>query len=433
MRIYVAVICSALMVINTAFAAEKRVNQSTVKRTPSVQPVATQPVKLEVFDPVIWGSFRGLKWGDDVKMLLGATLLSESKDGTALYAREQEDLKLGDVELERVIYSFYKGKFFNAVVVAKKTFQNFRSLQTNQIEWKQIADINTLLTARFGRDVGKIRNSSEPLNIYNHEGEWKSPDVAISYTPSVFFSGKVYSNGFRGQSVIDFKYLPIALDRDKDIETAKKTAETEKNAEIMKAADSLQSSNAVWVGFRGINWGADISSYPDMIVSQDYGNGLIEYTRRVDNGMSLNDVPIETILYAFYLGKFGWSTVIPIDDENRYEYELKLREVLAARYNPPKDRQRSAFYAPPSKISSFTGKKEYMVTDPVDFTHKDVLVTFAAKSHFGRRGQTKYPYTYFEVMYLPIAIQKDSDATAKRNAAEQIRKDKLRDATKSSF
>ena len=228
--------------------------------------------------------------------------------------------------------------------------------------------------------------------------------------------------------MIDFVYKPIQDMRARDAEAAEKAAVDARNAEIMKAADFLQPTKDLWTGFRGIKWGADIGSCPDMDVFKDHGDGLIEYTRKDDIGATLAGVPIDKILYSFYKGRFGWSTFFPRDDENLNEYDLTLREILAARYD-------STFYDASAArgVSEFNGRKTYQLTTPSQYTHKDVFIRYAGKWNFGYYAGLKYEATYFEIMYLPIAKQKDKDDETIRKAAEQIQRDKLKDATKSSF
>ena len=60
-------------------------------------------------------SFRGIKWGGSLQDLSGLTLLAEDGD-LKFYERADDRMKLGDIPLEKIIYGFHKGRFYNVMM-----------------------------------------------------------------------------------------------------------------------------------------------------------------------------------------------------------------------------------------------------------------------------------------------------------------------------
>jgi hypothetical protein len=57
--------------------------------------------------------FRGIKWGTDISGLQGMTHVrtDPSYGGVEFYTRKGDELRFGDVQLEKIAYAFWKGKF----------------------------------------------------------------------------------------------------------------------------------------------------------------------------------------------------------------------------------------------------------------------------------------------------------------------------------
>jgi hypothetical protein len=57
--------------------------------------------------------FRGIKWGTDISTLKGMTHVrtDPSYGGVEFYTRQGDELRIGDAQLNKIEYAFWKGKF----------------------------------------------------------------------------------------------------------------------------------------------------------------------------------------------------------------------------------------------------------------------------------------------------------------------------------
>jgi hypothetical protein len=74
-------------------------------------------------------SFRGIKWGTDAKDLPNFKKINEEPSGMSLYQRKNEKLKIGEADIESIIYGFYKGKFLT-VFIHYSGYSNFVILES---------------------------------------------------------------------------------------------------------------------------------------------------------------------------------------------------------------------------------------------------------------------------------------------------------------
>ena len=65
-----------------------------------------------------WEGFRGLKWGTDIAVAPGMTLVETDGDAK-IYQRKKEKLSLGEAKLSGIAYAFYKRRFFTVNVETK--------------------------------------------------------------------------------------------------------------------------------------------------------------------------------------------------------------------------------------------------------------------------------------------------------------------------
>jgi hypothetical protein len=56
--------------------------------------------------------FRGVKWQTHVAEISGMKLLAQDGD-LQFYEKSDENLKIGDASLDRIVYGFYKEQFYN--------------------------------------------------------------------------------------------------------------------------------------------------------------------------------------------------------------------------------------------------------------------------------------------------------------------------------
>lgn len=88
---------------------------------------------LTVFAGVSFGfqnepeDIRGMKWGTNVGELKGMVFLAEDGD-LKFYERENDSMTMADVPVDRIVYGFYKQRFFNALAYYS-TLANFLNLK----------------------------------------------------------------------------------------------------------------------------------------------------------------------------------------------------------------------------------------------------------------------------------------------------------------
>ncbi len=59
--------------------------------------------------------FRGIKWGSPIADLPDMKLLAEDGD-LRFYEKTNDRMKIGDVDVERIVYGFYKDRFYNVMI-----------------------------------------------------------------------------------------------------------------------------------------------------------------------------------------------------------------------------------------------------------------------------------------------------------------------------
>lgn len=79
--------------------------------------------------------FRGMKWGADVSGFKGLVLLNDDMF-IQRYSRNNDQLTLGGIGLEHIIYNFYKGRFMGVSIQAQ-----------GAAEWQKIRN---LMFEKFG-------------------------------------------------------------------------------------------------------------------------------------------------------------------------------------------------------------------------------------------------------------------------------------------
>jgi hypothetical protein len=373
----------------------------------------SKPIEIKA-EQNAWDGFRGIKWGEDIKAIPDMILQQDFGDGFAAYTRNNDDLTLGTVTLEQVWYGFYKGRFVWAAMVGSAN--KWRTYETVLEENKQVESMHSIVSARFGVETGKP-DPARPQNIFARISEWKHSDVLVEFSPRGTRTTLWQEDKFPQHSYVELTYLPIAKEMAKDKNAAQDAEKANREAGIEKAVLAIQTTKEGWDGFRGIKWGTQFNSISGMVVEEDFGNGAICYTRDVDKNLVLAGVQVDKALYCFYKGRLGWGAML---FKGGQDNEI-LREILAKRYD---------HYS----IVNVSGKGKVKVPSkpPYDWTKGDISLKYFEKG-MGYVGN-KYPdNTYFEVTYLPIVRQKAREDEAMQKAADKIKKDKLRDATKGSF
>jgi hypothetical protein len=71
--------------------------------------------------------FRGIKWGINIGDLKDMKLLAEEGD-LKFFEKENESTKIGDADVEKIVYGFYKDRFYN-VMIYYRSPSNFTKIQ----------------------------------------------------------------------------------------------------------------------------------------------------------------------------------------------------------------------------------------------------------------------------------------------------------------
>ncbi len=122
--------------------------------------------------------FRGMKWGSDIRELPDMKLVAE--DGNLKFFQKPNDpMKVGDADVDKVIYGFYKGRFYN-VMIYYRSPSNFARLQemyssefgkpfqANESEKKLFWEgeqVNLLLNFDEASDTGRITYLFKPIQL----------------------------------------------------------------------------------------------------------------------------------------------------------------------------------------------------------------------------------------------------------------------------
>ena len=59
--------------------------------------------------------FRGIKWGSSFREMPNMKLLAED-GGLKFFERENDGKKIGDADVDKIIYGFYKDRFYNVMI-----------------------------------------------------------------------------------------------------------------------------------------------------------------------------------------------------------------------------------------------------------------------------------------------------------------------------
>jgi hypothetical protein len=71
--------------------------------------------------------FRGIKWGTNISELNDMLVVESGKD-TLYYGRKNDNMKIGDVDIDQISYGFYKSRFF-VVLVEYSGYSSFTKLK----------------------------------------------------------------------------------------------------------------------------------------------------------------------------------------------------------------------------------------------------------------------------------------------------------------
>ena len=110
-----------------------------------------QPARAFQNEPNDW---RGIEWGTKYDGLEGFTKVT-TQSRLDYYAKENEEMIIGDARLEKVVYVFYHRKFCGAVLNFKSS-PNFQIVKTTLFDWYGEGDQSKMNEDRYrwsGTDI----------------------------------------------------------------------------------------------------------------------------------------------------------------------------------------------------------------------------------------------------------------------------------------
>ena len=77
--------------------------------------------------------FRGIKWGTEAASVSGINQIA-AEGNLLLYEKNDDQLQMGEVRLEQVVYGFYKGRFYMGMVYFPSAgFKRIEEMLTRQL------------------------------------------------------------------------------------------------------------------------------------------------------------------------------------------------------------------------------------------------------------------------------------------------------------
>lgn len=225
--------------------------------------------------------FRGIPFGAALADVPGLLPVLEAGP-VALYRREAEKPAFGEDCQTTVRYGFSRGKFF------------FVRLQLTGCE--DLGHVIAAYEAKYGRPAREGAPGWTRL-------VWRQPTLTVSLS----------HDAREGTTDIDYVHLPELTHDERD---------------TWQSLDDVRARGPI--GFRGIRFGRDIDSLPEM--TEAYREGAAVYCRRAGERLELGETRLGDILYGFYQGKF-FAVLMRADADVDFE---ALRQAYAAKYGAPR-------------------------------------------------------------------------------------------------
>jgi hypothetical protein len=120
--------------------------------------------------------FRGIAWAANIRDLPDMKLIGEEKD-QKFYVREGETVELHGVLMDKVVYGFYKGRFYNVMIyfssmpsftkvreqLSREYGSPFRPDESGRKFFWSSGKVNTLLTYNDTLSQGRISHFFQPI------------------------------------------------------------------------------------------------------------------------------------------------------------------------------------------------------------------------------------------------------------------------------
>jgi hypothetical protein len=225
--------------------------------------------------------FRGLSFGAPLADIPG--LVHEADAGNvAFYRRDAEKPVLGDECATSVRYGFSRGLLF--------------SVRMTLAGCQGLAPLIEAYEAKYGPPAREGAPGTIRL-------VWRQPTLTVSLS---HFARE-------GTTEVDYVYLPQL---------------THDERETWQSTEDIRARGPI--GFRGIRFGRELASLPDM--TEAYREGAAAYYRRHNERLELGETRLGDILYGFYEGKFF---AVLMRAEAAADFEA-LRHAYTAKYGPPR-------------------------------------------------------------------------------------------------
>lgn len=242
--------------------------------------------------------FRGLRFGRPIGEITG--LVAAYKEGAAAYYRRRDDtLELGETQLADVLYGFWRGRFFCAVMRAKNA-----------------EDFDALRRA-YQTKYGPPRAIPSTLE---EELVWSWPKAQIALTRDTESGGLL------------IRYA------DADLLAEVVAAETAAGAPpTLSGGLRIFSRTDPPRSFRGAAFGSPAESLTGGEFL--YSHRGRRYYRRAGDRLRLGDIPLSSILYAYDDNRLAGVTLVvtPSGGDPDQDYQRVLA-AYAAKYGPPATR-----------------------------------------------------------------------------------------------
>jgi len=115
--------------------------------------------------------FRGIKWGTNISQLPDMGL-TEDDGGTKYYVKNNDKMKIGDADINQLVYGFYKNRFC-VVAIVFDGYSNFSKIKETLVnEYGKPDQPNELMAkyAWYGQTVGLVfeyKDSSKKGEIWH--------------------------------------------------------------------------------------------------------------------------------------------------------------------------------------------------------------------------------------------------------------------------